>query len=265
MSLRIATWNINSVRLRIERVAAFLREHAPEVLCLQETKVEDALFPVEAIAALGYSHCYFRGQKSYNGVAILSRVALGDVTSHELLRFNGERHIAATLPDGTRLHNFYIPAGGDIPDAALNQKFADKLEFLRRMTEYFTAQDTKQAILVGDFNIAPGEHDVWSHKQLLGVVSHTPVETAALRALQATRGFVDSAREFVPAAEKLYSWWSYRNRDWRASDRGRRLDHIWTTPDLRARLVATHTLKDLRDGEQPSDHVPVMLDVKRHA
>jgi exodeoxyribonuclease-3 len=114
---------------------------------------------------------------------------------------------------------------------------------------------------VGDLNIAPLEHDVWSHKQLLDVVSHTPIEVAHMLAWQRT-GFTDAVRHFVPENEKLYSWWSYRNRDWRLSDRGRRLDHIWVSPDLVPGLKRYEILKDARDWPQTSDHVPVMVELE---
>ena len=117
-----------------------------------------------------------------------------------------------------------------------------------------------RGVLVGDLNIAPLEHDVWSHRQLLKVVSHTPSETRGLTEWRGT-GFVDAVRHFVPPEEKLFTWWSYRNRDWRASDRGRRLDHIWVTPDLTGMLTRQIVLKDARDWPQASDHVPVCVEM----
>jgi exodeoxyribonuclease-3 len=172
------------------------------------------------------------------------------------------RHIAARLPDGTELHNFYVPAGGDIPDRELNPAYGFKLDYVDAMREWFAKERAKadRMILVGDLNIAPLESDVWSHKQLLNVISHTPPEVERMEALMQTSGWIDTARHFTPEPEKLYSWWSYRNRDWRKSDRGRRLDHIWVTPPLKDSLKASHTLKDARDWERGSDHVPVMAD-----
>ncbi len=259
--LRIASWNINSLRLRLGLLERLIGALAPDVLCLQETKVPDELFPAEALRALGFAHIAHRGMKGYNGVAILSRLPMETLADTPDWCGRGDcRHLAVrlALPSGpVTLHDFYVPAGGDIADPAANPKFAHKLAFLAEATAHFAGQrGLARTVLVGDLNIAPLEHDVWSHRQLLDVVSHTPVETAALTAWQQTR-FVDSARHFVPATEKLYTWWSYRNRDWRSSDRGRRLDHIWITADLTPRLVGHATLKDARDWPQTSDHVPI--------
>ena len=166
------------------------------------------------------------------------------------------------MPSGpVELHDFYVPAGGDIPDPVANPKYAHKLQFVAEATNWFAARPAlARTVLVGDLNIAPLERDVWSHKQLLDVVSHTPPETEGLTAWLNTR-FVDAMRHFVPADEKLYTWWSYRNRDWRASDRGRRLDHIWVSPDLRGALTSMTVLKDARDWPQGSDHVPVCVEI----
>src|SRR6202012_3583799 len=159
------------------------------------------------------------------------------------------------------LHNFYVPAGGDIPDRDENPKFGHKLDFVAETTAWFgKRRKFSRGVLVGDLNIAPLEHDVWSHKQLLGIVSHTPAETEGLNAWMA-QGFADAVRHFVPADQKLYTWWSYRNRDWAASNRGRRLDHIWVTPDLVGRLERQIVLKDARDWPQGSDHVPVAIEL----
>jgi exodeoxyribonuclease-3 len=264
--LRIATWNINSLRLRLPLLTNLIAALDPDVICLQETKVPDDLFPNGAPAEFGYPHAAFRGMKGYNGVAILSRVPLTRLAAAPDWCLKDDcRHleVALDLPSGpVELHNFYVPAGGDVPDRAANVKFAHKLDFVAEATAWFRARPGfARTVLVGDLNIAPLEHDVWSHKQLLDVVSHTPVETKALLAWQGM-GFVDAVRHFVPADQKLYTWWSYRNRDWRASDRGRRLDHVWVTPDLRSGLTSFRVLKDARDWAQTSDHVPVMVELQ---
>lgn len=261
MTIRIASWNINSVRIRIPLLKKLIAETSPDIICLQETKVTDDLFPLEDLKSLGYPHIYFSGQKSYNGVAILSKVKLDKMSCMAIAGSEDKRHISATLPDGTQLHNFYIPAGGDIPDRVQNPAYDFKLRFVEHMTDWAKKNKDQKMIILGDFNIAPLPHDVWSHKQLLNVVSHTPAEVERLDALKSTLSWCDTARHFIGSDEKLYSWWSYRNRDWRKSDRGRRLDHIWVTPQLRAALKSHHIHKDARDWESPSDHVPVMIDI----
>lgn len=263
-TLRLVTWNINSVRLRLALVERLITEMRPDVLCLQETKTIDDLFPAKALAAAGLTHQLIYGMKGYNGVAVLSRLPLKQTNRHDWCGRTDSRHLAAMLPGGIELHNLYIPAGGDIPDPDLNSKFAHKLQFLKEQIAWWSDRPRRQAkrILLGDLNIAPMECDVWSHTQLLDVVSHTPIEVELLTRLQESQGWVDAIRHFVPAPQKLYSWWSYRARDWAASDRGRRLDHIWVSPALQSRLVAAEILKPARDWTQPSDHVPVILDLE---
>jgi len=262
--MKLATWNINSVRLRANLVSDFLKVEAPDALCLQETKCVDALFPAEAFHRLGYVHQAVSGQKGYHGVAILSRLPFRRT---EALQFCGKldsRHVSVTFESGIELHNFYVPAGGDIPDPEANPKFAHKLQFLREMTDCFERRrDARDGpvVLVGDLNVAPFENDVWSHKQLLDVVSHTPVETGLLAEAKQAFDWVDVTREFVPHDEKIYSWWSYRARDWAASDRGRRLDHIWVSPGLRGAVRDHAILRDARSWARPSDHVPVMATI----
>ena len=261
--MRLITWNINSVRLRIDLVRRLLAEQQPDVLCLQETKTPDDLFPRGEFAELGFRHMLVHGMKGYNGVAILSRLPFGAVTTRAWCARADCRHVVAELPGGVELHNIYVPAGGDVPDPEANPKFAHKLQFLDEVTAWFGAERRagRPMIAVGDFNIAPLEADVWSHKQLLTVVSHTPVEVERLAALQKAGGFVDAVRHFVPSDQRLYTWWSYRNRDWAASDRGRRLDHIWVTPPLVGALAAAKVHRDSRSWDKASDHVPVMLDL----
>ncbi len=261
--MKIATYNINSVRIRLNEIKQVVKKLEPDILCLQETKVENYLFPAEDVKKLGFGHVYFSGQKSYNGVALLSRIPLYDVTSMDLLDVDHKRHISARLRNGIEIHNFYVPAGGDIPDRRLNEKFDQKLRFCDAMTAWAKKlKDKKHPIIIaGDFNIAPLEHDVWSHRQLLTVVSHTPVETEAMEKFRRTLDWVDTSRHFVPHSEKLYSWWSYRNRDWKKSDRGRRLDHIWITPNLLPSLKSSHILREARDFANPSDHVPVVTEL----
>ena len=263
--LRVATWNINSLRLRLPLLERLVAALDPDVICLQETKVPDELFPDAAPATFGYPHVARRGMKGYNGVAILSRLPLVvDGLAPDWCARGDCRHLAVQLsaPSGpVELHDFYVPAGGDVPDTAANPKFAHKLAFVSEATNWFAARQTERCVLVGDLNIAPLEHDVWSHRQLRDVVSHTPVEIAHLDAWRHT-GFVDAMRHFVPAEQKLYTWWSYRNRDWKVANRGRRLDHVWVTPDLVPGLRGMQVLTEARDWERGSDHVPVCVEME---
>ncbi|MGB3846790.1 MAG: exodeoxyribonuclease III [Sphingopyxis sp.] len=258
-SISIASWNINSVRARIGIVEKFLREEAPDVLCLQETKVECGLFPPEMFRRLGYEHIVTHGQRMHHGVAIVSRLPLDEVRKYDW-QANGEaRHIGVTLPGGVRLDNVYIPAGGDVADREINPKFGQKLDFYARMTEWSGALD-QPTILTGDFNVAPLESDVWNHKALLDVVSHTPIEVETLAKLQAASNWVDLGRHFIAAPAPLYTWWSYRAKDWEASNRGRRLDHMWVTPDLLANAVSHRVVQPARSWERPSDHIPLITE-----
>lgn len=258
--ITLASWNINSVRLRLPLLARFVAEYAPDVVCLQETKCDDAHFPLLEVQALGFPHVVFSGEKSYNGVAIASRLPLTDVERLDHAMAGQKRHIAASLPQGVRLHNLYIPAGGDVPDVDANPKFRMKLDVLAALTDWSQAQPKHaMQVMLGDFNIAPLEHDVWSHKALLDVVSHTPIEVEMLEALKQSHGWVDAVRQHVPHHEKAYSWWSYRARDWDVADRGRRLDHIWLSPALAPALSSTMMPRSVRGWPQPSDHVPVIV------
>jgi len=261
MSLSVATWNINSVRRRIDNVRRFIAEQQPDVLCLQETKSPDEHFPRDAFIELGYAHQLVHGMKGYNGVAVLSRLELKETATQSWCARQDCRHAMVTLPGDVELHNLYIPAGGDVPDPDENPKFAHKLRFLDEVTAWFASERNASTpmIVVGDLNIAPLETDVWSHRQLLSVVSHTPVEVEALDKLQKSATFIDAVRAFIPPAERLYSWWSYRAQDWALSDRGRRLDHVWVTPPLRGKLTGAQVHRAARGWQLASDHVPVMV------
>ena len=259
--MKIVTWNINSIRLRINLLKDLIDAHKPDVICLQEIKVEDLLFPTDILAEFGYNYVYYSGQKSYHGVAILSKI---QATNNFIVEFYNEdkRHVAVKIKD-IEIHNFYIPAGGDIPNVNENPKFKHKLEYIDLAQNWFTTNRSLQdkIVIVGDLNIAPYEHDVWSSKQLKNVVSHTDVERKKLIDFQNSLEFIDSARHFTPMSQKLYTWWSYRNLDWLKSDRGRRLDHIWVSANLKNKMKSAITLKDARSWIQPSDHVPYILEL----
>ena len=262
---RIITWNINSVRLRIGLVEKLLDELKPDVLCLQEIKCQDDQFPLANINKAGYDHCAIHGQKAYHGVAMVSRHPLTNVTRRGFCDNPDARHIAADIEVNGKpltVQNYYVPAGGDEPSVEKNPKFAHKLSFLDEMNALYSADSKTRSrtILVGDLNIAPLETDVWSHKQLLKVVSHTPVETDGMNKLMADGRWVDAMRSHIPPEESLFTWWSYRSPNWEKSNKGRRLDHVWITEDLHPELRSIEVHKAARGWEKPSDHAPVIAD-----
>jgi exodeoxyribonuclease III len=197
--LTLATWNINSVRLRIDLVARFLREQAPHVLCLQETKCRDSEFPLAAFHKLGYPYAAINGQKGYHGVAIASKLPLTIIDRRSFCEKGDARHIAVTLKPGgaggraITLHNFYVPSGGDEPDPAVNPKFAHKLAFLDEMADLDDDGADRRA---------RRDHRRRYHKALLRVVSHTPVEVEKLNLVRAAGPWVDALRHFVPGEKK---------------------------------------------------------------
>jgi exodeoxyribonuclease-3 len=259
--MKITTWNVNSIRSRIISAKKVIETVQPDILALQETKVIDDLFPADFFKSQGYNYHTIRGQTSYNGVAILSRIPF---EIKEYFSFKDEtRHLVITIRD-LEIHNFYVPSGGDIPDISLNQKFADKLEFLDKAKAWLAnnRKANDKIIILGDLNIAPLENDVWSHKQLINDISHTPIEIEKYNLIQESLNFFDAHRHFVPGDKKLYSWWSYRNKDWKKSNRGRRLDHILLTKPLKNHLKRADILQEARDYELPSDHVPVSVEIE---
>jgi exodeoxyribonuclease-3 len=266
MRLRLATWNINSVRLRHEQVARFVAEQAPDVLCLQEIKCREGEFPRQAFVDMGLPHLKIAGQKGWHGVAIASRLPLEDAAPLDVCREGHARCVGASVA-GVEIHNFYIPAGGDIADRAVNPKFDHKLHFYETLTQELAARDPKAPLaIVGDLNVAPGEHDVWNHRYMSRVVSHTPIEIDAFGKLTASLDLIDLPRAAAPEPEKMFSWWSYRAHDFRKSNRGLRLDHILVTPGLRdaafrSGSASSRVHDTVREWERPSDHAPVTADL----
>ena len=261
--LKIVSWNINSVRLRAPNVAEFVTAEAPDVICLQETKCQDGEFPEKQFREMGLKHLVLNGQKGgHHGVAIASRFPLERVDVPDLCRHGHARAIAARVK-GIEIHNIYLPAGGDVPDPVANDKFAHKLDFLAKLGKGYKSLPKAARILVGDLNVAPHENDVWSHKQLLKIVSHTPIETELLEDSRQTAAFADIARLAVPDEQKLYSWWSYRAKDWAAANKGRRLDHIWANPDAlpNTKIDSYRVHLPWRGGWKPSDHAPISVKV----
>ncbi len=259
-SMKIMSWNINSVRLRAPIVIQIAQESGADIICLQETKCPDGAFPFKVFEQAGYEHIAINGMKSYNGLAILSKHPIEAQEIYNRVGKEDCRHLSAII-NGIEIHNLYIPAGGDEPDPQVNEKYKHKLNFVDEMTNWFGIERSPndKMVILGDFNIAPHEHDVWSSKQLKNVVSHTEPEITRLMNMQKSCNFIDSARHFIPMNEKSYSWWSYRNKDWKKSNRGRRLDHIWITPALKDKLQSYDVFSHARDWIKPSDHAPIMI------
>ncbi|ESQ90568.1 exodeoxyribonuclease III [Asticcacaulis sp. AC460] len=261
MRLSLATWNVNSVRLRMPQIEAFLAQTEVDILCLQEIKCQTHEFPYDAFRTLGFDHIHVAGQKGWHGVAIVSKVPF---EAGDLLPFcrRGEARVQAIRVNDVDIWNFYIPAGGDVPDRTTNDKFDHKLEFYERLCTHLQQRNRDHPLLIcGDLNIAPGEFDVWSHRQMLRVVSHTPIEIETFGKFIACGDFHDPFRVTYPDPQKIFTWWSYRAIDYRASNRGLRLDHILLNPALMAR-VSDLTAKihdDVRGWTQPSDHVPAQV------
>ena len=266
MKLRICTWNVNSVRLRADQVARFVAKDAPDVLCLQEIKCQEAEFPTQAFVDMGLPHIKISGQKGWHGVAIASRLPIEDAPAMDVCR-EGHARVVSGIIAGVEVQNFYVPAGGDEPDRAINAKFDHKLDFYERLTALMAKRDPSAPLVVtGDLNVAPGEYDVWSHKQMSRVVSHTPIELEAFAKLMQSLNFIDIVREAIPDPAKLFSWWSYRAADFRASNRGLRLDHLLLSPGLREAAfrkgaASARVHDDVREWERPSDHAPVSADL----
>ena len=265
MGFRLATWNINSVRLRIGLVEKLLKEHQPDILCLQETKCPQGQFPSKSLHELGYRHIAEFGQKGYHGVAIVSRLPFVDQHSRDFCKKGDCRHVSVRFEGKLpfTLHNLYVPAGGDEPDPKINEKFAHKLSFLDEMESWSKSHAVPKggdAIVVGDLNVSPLENDVWNHKQLLKVVCHTPVETEQFAKIMKAGSWVDVMRNHVPPEEKLYTWWSYRSADWVVANKGRRLDHVLVTPNLAVKAKKMTVVREARGWTQTSDHVPVIMD-----
>lgn len=266
--LKLMSWNINSVRLRLPLIESILSQEQPDLVCLQEIKCETELFPKEAFVQMGYPYSAVYGQKSYNGVAIVAKHPFLSVDQRAFMERDEARHICVTLDPccgfsaPLTIHNLYIPAGGDLPDPALNPKYADKLAFLDALVTWSEAfMPCTSTILVGDFNVAPYPDDVWSHNQLRNVVSHTEPEIKRLLAFLKAGPWCDVVRMLSPEPQKVYTWWSYRARDWERSNRGRRLDHCWVSQDLKSAVRGYTIMKAVRGMERPSDHVPVVVEL----
>ena len=194
----------------------------------------------------------------YNGVAILSKLPLSNIEQYDHAGKSDARHISACV-NGIEIHNIYIPAGGDFPDVKTNPSFLHKLNFVDEVADFFANKANKNLLLCGDFNIAPSENDVWSHKALINTISHTPIEVEKLQNFYNKGNFKDAVRYIYSEPQKIYSWWSYRNPNWQKNDKGRRLDHIWVSKNMTPQIEDIKLKKNFRALERPSDHVPIIV------
>lgn len=260
--MRIATWNVNSIRTRLEQVREWLEQEQPEVLCLQETKVSDELFPHEAFAALGYDAA-ISGQKAYNGVAILSRLPMEDVRAGfeallpqipEAAELSEQKRVLSARIDGVRVLNLYVPNGSSLK----SEKYAYKLRWLACLESYLAAAEREgdPLVMVGDFNIALEARDLHDPERLTGGIMASEPERVALRAALGDR-LTDVFRLFEPDSGH-WSWWDYRTAAW-DRDRGWRIDHIYLDELLLECATGCVIHKDQRGNEQPSDHAPVVV------
>jgi exodeoxyribonuclease-3 len=262
--MRIATWNVNSVRTRLEQVVAWLERERPEVVCLQETKVEDGLFPTDAFTALGYQ-VVISGQKAYNGVAILSLLPLEDVQigfdallpdDPEAPGLSEQKRVISALVEGVRVLNLYVPNGS----ALTSEKYAYKLEWLACLRRYLAVQEQQgdPLCMVGDFNIGPEARDLPDPERQSGGIMASDAERAALAACLGER-LQDGFRLFEPASGH-WSWWDYRSGAW-DRDRGWRIDHIYLSEELVELATGCVIHRDQRGHEKPSDHAPVVINL----
>ena len=262
--MRIASWNVNSVRTRLEQVLTWLEQEQPEVLCLQETKVSDDLFPAEAFAALAYTSS-ISGQKAYNGVAILSRLPLEDVQigfeallpgDADAVRLSEQKRVISALVDGVRVLNLYVPNGSSLS----SDKYAYKLEWLACLQRYLAVQDQQgdPLCMLGDFNIGPEARDLPDPARQSGGIMASEPERQALAAALGDR-LQDAFRLFEPDRGH-WSWWDYRSGAWER-DQGWRIDHIYLCEQLLACATGCVIHKRTRANLQPSDHAPVLVNL----
>ncbi len=253
--MKIATWNVNSINVRMPQLLDWLNREQLDVVCFQETKTVDENFPLAALEEAGYN-AVFDGQKSYNGVAIISKFPIEDVQKNFLDDDDDspKRMIAATIK-GVRIVNTYIPNGTDL----WTDKFTFKLDWLLRLRRYFdeTCSNEKDVLLCGDFNVAMEEVDVWNVPTWQGKLHFTKTERAAMFNVKQW-GFVDLFRKMNGDAQE-FSWWNYREGAWQRN-RGLRIDYIWTSSSLADKCTACHIDKAPRALEKPSDHAPVVAD-----
>lgn len=255
MSFAVATWNVNSLRVRLPHVLRWTEEHPDvDVLCLQETKLEDRKYPRDALAEAGWEHQLFAGQPTYNGVAMLSKHPIEDgALGFVATEADEQPRLVRGTVQGVRIFGCYVPNGQRVG----SPKFRYKLAWLRKLRAELDAEGGSdgETLVCGDFNIAPGEEDCWDPWEAENEILYHPLEHKAL-AHVTDWGLRDSLRLFRPTGE-AFTWWDYRQMGFQRNH-GFRIDQLWITERLAERLSAVQTHRDTRGWEQPSDHVPVV-------
>lgn len=258
--MRIATWNVNSLKARLPRVEEWLGYAQPDVLCIQETKLSDDTFPQLAFGALGYEAVH-HGPGQWNGVATLSRVGIEDVSSGfgegVLDPYEGDARLLATTCGGIRFVNVYVPNGREVP----SEFYDRKLQWFDCLSTWIDggARPTDPLVVMGDFNVAPEDRDLWSPKAFEGSTHVTPQERAAVTRLHEW-GLHDAFRAVYPDTDKLFSYWDYRRGDFH-EHRGMRIDLVLATQPVIDRVQWALVDRNARKGQQPSDHAPVVIDL----
>ncbi|MFZ9172327.1 exodeoxyribonuclease III [Vulcanococcus sp.] len=262
--MRIASWNVNSVRTRLDQVIAWLQQEQPDVLCLQETKVADDLFPHQAFEQIGY-RCAISGQKAYNGVALISRLPLEDVQvgfsallpeDPEATELSEQKRVISALVEGVRVLNLYVPNGSGLS----SEKYPYKLAWLACLKRYLSVQEEQgdPLCMVGDFNIGLEDRDLPDPQRLTGTIMASEPERSALRQALGDR-LSDVFRVFEPGSGH-WSWWDYRSGAW-DRDLGWRIDHIYLSEELLECATGCVIHKQTRGNQQPSDHAPVLVNL----
>ena len=257
--MRLVTWNVNSLRVRQERIESWLSEVQPDVVCMQETKLADDGFPALSFSALGYDSAHY-GQGQWNGVAILSRVGLDDVVANFApgIEPDPDARIISATCGGTRVSSCYVPNGRALDD----DHYTYKLSWLERLLVHLE-RDTKPAadvIVAGDFNIAPTDVDVYDPRRFVGATHVSEPERSRLTALKEW-GLTDLFRQQHPDAANVYSWWDYRAGDFHQG-RGLRIDLVLGSASIAGRVEWAMIDRNARKGDKPSDHAPVVVDLR---
>ncbi len=254
--MQVVTWNVNSLRQRLEHLARYVELTQPDVLCLQETKVVDKLFPHDVAEELGYTHRLIHGQKTYNGVAILSRLPMEDaVAGFTIGEADPQARLVRATIEGVRIYNCYVPNGSPVGSA----KFRYKLDWLKRLKKELDADAHPDTLVCGDMNIAPDDADVYDPFEADDELLATPAERNTLKRVLG-KNLKDVYRARNPFATE-FSWWDYRANAFR-NNHGYRIDHIYLTDTLMKRAGEVTIDRVTRTWDKPTDHAPVRVELK---